>query len=773
MKIYSYLILIFCLLALTFQARASHIVGGEFELVHIQNNTYRLSLVLYSDDINIIDPAAIDPTAVVHIWQKNNNSLIRSITLPKVSHKPVPYSNPNCVIPYLKTSKIVYSAEIVLDGSTFNSPEGYYINYERCCRNGVLNNIRFPGETGQAFYLEFPPVVKDGEPFINSSPNLFPPLSDFARLGYPFYFDFRGTDADGDSLVYSLVTPLAGSSSPDPGNVVPNPGRPAPYEEVSWNSAYSQNNMIPGDPSLRINQNGFIQVTPSETGLFVFSVIAEEFRSGEKIGEVRRDFQMLVYEYQGSDFPPDLSAQKPSDGVFYKDEIRLSDTDFTDFENERCMVLKVSDDDVDADGAAQNGKEPLKFKIVPVNFSGKVTTEYLSVSQGSVDKDNRSFLLDLCLPLCPPVDQGPYIFDVVAYDDACALPLTDTLRVIVDTSLGLRNQFPETRTSLSNTNAEVINLYKTLGESISFDVQGLDPDNDLIDFRAVGDGFSLEDYGMEFLNQQGEGPFQSPFNWETSCENVNLAAKSLFTVFFITEDEDLCDMANADTVTVNIALTAPPNDRPLVEILDLNTLDIEASIDTSMVFQLRGFDPNTADQLMLRLDSIAYADSTGLNYQWQDVEGNGTVNGTLSLFPDCDIFQNGGMENSFVFYFSVKDSPCYNVKSDTVSLRVSFKEKVSTYSDIRLPNVFTPNADEHNDVFEIPGLPDDMCYDRFENIVVFNRWGKILFESKDRQFKWDGEDYPAGTYYYQLHYTQKTFRSSLSLIRGLQGKIPE
>lgn len=768
MKIYSYLILIFCLLGVTFQVQASHIVGGEFELVHLYNNHYRLSLILYSDDINIMDPAAIDPTATVHIWRKSDDGFVRSITLPKFRHTSVPYTNPSCAIPNLKTSKVVYSAEIVLESSVFTSEEGYYINYERCCRNGVINNIQNPGETGQAFYLEFPPVAKDGVPFINSSPNLFPPLSDFARLGYPFYFDFRGTDADGDSLVYSLVTPLAGSSSPDPGNVLP-PPRPAPYQTVDWNPGYSLNNMIPGNPALRINQQGFIQVTPSETGLFVFSVLAEEYRNGKKIGEVRRDFQMLVYDYEGNDFPPDLSAQKPSNGLFYEDEIRLTDADFTDFENNRCLVLQVSDDDVDAEAAPQNGKEPLKFKVIPVNFSGNVTNEYLSVTHGSVDKDNRNFYLDLCLPLCPPLNDRPYVFDVVAYDNACALPLTDTLRVVVDLSLGTRNQMPETRTTLNNNQVDVINLYKTLGETIEFDVRGQDPDNDRIALRAVGDGFSLADYGMEFSNQQGQGPLQSTFRWPSSCENVNLLAKNLYTVFFITEDEDICQQANADTVAVNIALTAPPNEAPTIEILDLNTLSLEADMDTSMVFEIRGYDINTQDIIKLRLDSIASANTTALSYQWQDAEGSREVQSTLSLFPDCAILENGEMENAYVFHFSVEDNPCYNEKNNTLSLSVTFRDKVVSFSDINFPNVFTPNGDGKNDVFEIPGLPSNMCYDHFENIKVVNRWGKVLFESNSLDFKWDGENYPAGTYYYQLQYTQRMFRSSLTLIRGLPG----
>lgn len=766
MKRFCQFFLLLGLLCIGLQAQATHIVGGEFQLVHLKDNRYQLSLILYSDDINIQDQAAIDPYATVHIWQKSNNTRVRSVSLPKVSQTQVAYTNPQCAIPQLSTSKVVYSAEITLEQHIFNQEEGYYINYERCCRNGVINNIVRPGEVGQAFYLEFPAVVKDGEAFINSSPSLFPPLSDFARLGYPFYFDFRGTDADGDSLVYSLATPLAGSSSPDQGNVLP-PPRPAPYNKVHWASGYSYQEMIPGTPPLRIDSNGFIRVTPSQTGLFVFSVLAEEYRNGEKIGEVRRDFQMLVYDYEGSDFPPVLQAQKPAGGTFYQDELLLTDTDFTDFENNRCLTLKVSDKDVDAE-SENNGWEPLRFRVRPVNFSETGANDYLSVSQGSVNKTNRTFNLELCLPLCPPNQDGPYIFDVIAYDNACALPLSDTLRVTVDVSVGPRNHLPNTHTSLSSTHTDEINLIRDLGQPLTFMVTGSDPDKDVLSLRAVGDGFSLSEYGMAFTPKQGNGPLQSQFSWTPDCGNVNLTAKNSFRVFFITEDEDICGDPSADTVAISIGLKPPANASPSIEILDLGSYTQEVGLvpDSLLVFTLVGYDPNTGDTLSLRLDSLASA--TGpIKYSWENAQSaGGEVRSSLSLQPDCSIFEGGLTENTFKFYFSVADNPCFTQASDTLSLQLTFREKDFSFDEVRFPNVFTPNGDGKNDVFKIENLPEDVCYNRFTNIQILNRWGKVLLQTTNREFEWDGENYPAGVYYYQVNYTNKHYSSSLSLIRG-------
>jgi gliding motility-associated-like protein len=65
-----------------------------------------------------------------------------------------------------------------------------------------------------------------------------------------------------------------------------------------------------------------------------------------------------------------------------------------------------------------------------------------------------------------------------------------------------------------------------------------------------------------------------------------------------------------------------------------------------------------------------------------------------------------------------------------------------------IPNVFTPNSDGKNDVWNIKGFesyPDI-------NVKVFNRWGDLMFESVGYSEPWDGTyngtESPEATYYY-------------------------
>lgn len=69
--------------------------------------------------------------------------------------------------------------------------------------------------------------------------------------------------------------------------------------------------------------------------------------------------------------------------------------------------------------------------------------------------------------------------------------------------------------------------------------------------------------------------------------------------------------------------------------------------------------------------------------------------------------------------------------------------------ELVIPNVFTPNADGINDMFEIEKLE----HYPMAQMVVFNRWGRKIFEHPDYYNNWwDGQGNPDGVYFYVLKY---------------------
>ncbi|HEY5917463.1 MAG TPA: gliding motility-associated C-terminal domain-containing protein, partial [Chryseolinea sp.] len=257
---------IICLFSMPLMA--SHIVGGEFEIVHLEGNQYRVSLILYFDELNG-NPGAKDFNFTTAIFRKRDNLLMQNVFFNSYTSTNVDYTQPECSNGEIVTSKLVYTTTLTLSDARYDDPEGYYIIWERCCRNYTITNIFSDDplvasrQAGQTFYLEFPPVVKNGQPFINSSPRLFPPLNDYACPRKPYYVDFAGVDDDGDSLAYSLVTPLSThNSDPFP------PLLPAPYPEVGWKPPFSLQNILGGAPDLKISDEGFLTATPTQQGLY-------------------------------------------------------------------------------------------------------------------------------------------------------------------------------------------------------------------------------------------------------------------------------------------------------------------------------------------------------------------------------------------------------------------------------------------------------------------------------------------------------------------------
>lgn len=71
-------------------------------------------------------------------------------------------------------------------------------------------------------------------------------------------------------------------------------------------------------------------------------------------------------------------------------------------------------------------------------------------------------------------------------------------------------------------------------------------------------------------------------------------------------------------------------------------------------------------------------------------------------------------------------------------------------ANVEVPNVFTPNNDHVNDVFELPFMVD--------SLYVLDRWGNLLFsgEQGETTLRWDGtnitgEAVKEGVYFYTFH----------------------
>ncbi|NJO02906.1 MAG: hypothetical protein HC880_15590 [Bacteroidia bacterium] len=532
---YKYPSIFLLFLLLSYPLAATHIVGGELTLRYIERYEYNLTLNLYYDVRNsgfVVESQ--ERQVLVYTFSKRDNRLVRSDTLVLTGQEEVSYRNPACASPSVQTRLLAYQKKIGLDPEKFNENEGYYVVWERCCRNNVISNIAFPGDVGMVFYLEFPATFKNGQPFVNSSPVFSAAQGDFLCQNLLNTFSFDATDPDGDSLVYHLVTPLAGFTWPGaPGGLttqggLPAPPVPAPFPLITWATlsdfAINAEQAIPhdlNDPEgqLRIDpQTGFMSVRPSLSGLYVFSIKCEEYRNGLKIGEVRRDFQVLVVDCP-SNGSPSLGAQIGAvrdNGPRYRenDIIELS----TD-ENRLCFSLWIQDPDP---------LERIRLMVGSANFS---VPPGLFPSVVVVERGGDSSVVEVCWPKClasEPDGKGgwkPFEFSLVASDDRCPASDPDTLKFKV-VAIPQANEAPEVEVIGERTQTLIV------GESLQFGVFGEDINDDQIEVIAIGRDFALEQAGMIFTPATGTGEVLTSFEWRTSCEYLQ-ESNEPFVVDFI------------------------------------------------------------------------------------------------------------------------------------------------------------------------------------------------------------------------------------------------
>ncbi len=89
-----------------------------------------------------------------------------------------------------------------------------------------------------------------------------------------------------------------------------------------------------------------------------------------------------------------------------------------------------------------------------------------------------------------------------------------------------------------------------------------------------------------------------------------------------------------------------------------------------------------------------------------------------------------------------------------------------------LPNAFTPNGDSQNDLF----VPTRNCFIAEVEFQVFNRWGDLVYETKDPSLNWDGTNTAgdalnAGTYFYRCQVFEQRVNGILPAQEVLSGYI--
>lgn len=235
-------------------------------------------------------------------------------------------------------------------------------------------------------------------------------------------------------------------------------------------------------------------------------------------------------------------------------------------------------------------------------------------------------------------------------------------------------------------------------------------------------------YGSNNKSDKGEALVVSK-----SINNTTWATHT----FTIKPDQDI----NHLTLEVSISESVAGNGNLLIDNLQLSDY-FETRIILRDTFQTSDLPIGISAS---ESPTYSWSPSTGLTcYNCQSPEVNSNTSRTYTCTIE-DESTTCPMEELFIFVFDDTDTIEPLEPIDTITP----VEPPVEPTDFKIPNVFTPNGDNINDVFKIQGLPP------YSSLIIYDRSGRELYSSDHYVNTWDGRDQegnplPEENYWYVL-----------------------
>lgn len=142
--------------------------------------------------------------------------------------------------------------------------------------------------------------------------------------------------------------------------------------------------------------------------------------------------------------------------------------------------------------------------------------------------------------------------------------------------------------------------------------------------------------------------------------------------------------------------------------------------------------------------------SLGLPDTLNICEGQSGILSTNTIDKSAYLWSNGDTTSATVasrtgYYRLSVSNRCYTVKDST------WVSMIPCNRPFWIPNTFSPNGDGENEFFRFENIPEPIT------LLVFNRWGQLVYKSEDYQNDWNGRDLngnplPEGVYAYKIQY---------------------
>lgn len=714
-------------------ASAFHIIGGEITYSCTGGTdsvkTYAFVMNVYRDCAGL--GAQFDNPAEFGVYQLINGQYI-FLQAVMVGHGPVERvpdpDDPCLIIPQnvcVQRAQYTFSLSLpVINGS-------YIVFWRRCCRNQTINNIVDPRNTGATFSVE---ITAFAQQVCNDSPTFssFPPT--VICVNQPLTFDHSAVDAQGDQLVYEFCAPLEGGGPaggqgggnpqeracdgirPDPANC------PPPFVPVTFvGPTYTAVNPLSGNPKVVINANtGMITGIPTILGQFVVGVCVKEYRNGQLLSVLQRDFQFNVSTCELT-----VSADIQAD---------------TTLNGQRFIVNSCGDYTVDFTNLSQREQNIVSY-------------------EWEFDLGNEVAVLNTRHAAVTFPDLGTYTGTMIINK---GFTCTDTANITVNIYPEIRSDFefeydtcfgaPVEFTDLSYTGSgQMTNWFWDFGDKSTSLMRNPNhlypiPGNHEVELR-VRDINNCEDTRTKTISYFPVPPviIVEPSSFvgcqpaEVFFNNLSVPIDSTYDILWDFGDgHQSTDISpthiyqNPGQYSLHIEITSPIG--CFIEADFGSWITVRPSPQAGFVFS-----PQTLNNFNSK---VSFTDQSVDAVAWQWVFGDESI---AFVQNPVYTFQDTGIHTVQQVVFH--ENGC----TDTAMAVLDVIPEVRYF----LPNAFTPNYDSKNDVYKGVGVIDGM---QDYEMSIWSRWGERVFFTEDPQQGWNGrmdnsgEDLPEGVYVAVVRY---------------------
>ena len=412
------------------------------------------------------------------------------------------------------------------------------------------------------------------------------------------------------------------------------------------------------------------------------------------------------------------------------------------------------------------GGDVFRFNLFAVDTNQRFDSVYISLDQNSEIADpTKVNNIAYVTPVsgkdsartelywntnCSDIRTTPYIARVLARDNECVNPEQQwlTFNITVKERPNYVPKFTFTNTAMTEDT-----IYAGLTYTVNLSVLDTTA-SDIVTMDTVYTNipFNLPKPVITRASGSGVDTLKTTLTWFADC---SLIRDEPYYIKVGAWDGACRNPQDSARHTFKLHVLRNPDLAP--NFLDGKDTVIELVAGEKFKLELNSASVMPGDSILISTTGDVYGGIPGNLAKFEQTQVQGEGMATFNWETSCDQIR----DSAYTVFFTTSNPPC---KTAEEGFKIRFKVIPNTDVISPIPNVFSPNGDNINDKYSINKQYKVYCDPGFK-FTIFNRWGKIVFESTNVDFEWDAEGLGAGTYFYTLESRARSQNGTIDIIK--------